>query len=95
MGIKIKRTLDGFNISQSYYVDNILRKFDKDGFGIVRAPIDVTLHFFKNKADNVSQVEYSRVIDSLIYLMSYTRPNITYAVNKLSRYTSNPRAKHW
>ena len=30
-----------------------------------------------------------------MYLMSYTRPNITYVVIKLSRYTSNPRAKLW
>ena len=30
-----------------------------------------------------------------MYLMSCTRPDIAYAVNKLSRYTSNPGAKHW
>ena len=30
-----------------------------------------------------------------MYLMSCTRPDIAYAVNKLSRYTSNPRAMHW
>ena len=56
MGIKIKRTLDGFIVSQLHYVDNILRKFDKYDFGIVRAPVDVTLYFFMNKAKNVSQV---------------------------------------
>ena len=27
--------------------------------------------------------------------MSCTRPDITYAINKLSRYTRNPRVKHW
>ena len=30
-----------------------------------------------------------------MYLMSYTRLDIAYAVNKLSRYTSNPGAMHW
>ena len=30
-----------------------------------------------------------------MYLMSCTRPNIAYAVNKLSRYTSNPGVMHW
>ena len=30
-----------------------------------------------------------------MYLMSCTRPDIAYAVNKLSRYTSNPGAMHW
>ena len=49
----------------------------------------------KNKGESVSQVEYSRVTDSIIFLMSCTRPDIAYAVNKLSRYTSNPGVMHW
>ena len=69
--------------------------FVKDKSGIARTLVDVTLHFSKNKGENVAQVEYSRVIGSLMYLMSCTRPDITYAVNKLSRYTSNPGAMHW
>ena len=94
LGIKIIRTLDELMLSQSHYVDNILRKFDKDKPGIARTPVYVTLHLSKNKGESVSQVEYSRVIGSLIYLMSCTSPYIAYAVNKLSSYTSNPGAKH-
>ena len=30
-----------------------------------------------------------------MYLMSCIRLDIAYAINKLSRYMSNPRAKHW
>ena len=56
-------------LSQSHYIDNILGKFDKDNYEIVRTPIDVTLHLSKNKGENVSQIEYSRVINSLLYLM--------------------------
>ena len=95
LGIKIKRTSYGLILSQSHYVDNILGKFDKDNFGIARTPIDVTLHFSKNKAKSISQVEYSRVLGSLMYLMSYTRSDMVYVVNKLSKYTSNLGAKHW
>ena len=95
LGIKIKRTSDGLVLSQSHYVDNILGKFDRDNSVIARTPVDVTLYFSKNKEESVAQVEYSRVIGSLMYLMSCTRPDIAYAVNKLSRYTSNPGAMHW
>ena len=95
LGIKIKRTSDGLVLSQSHYVDNILGKFDKDNSGIARTPVDVTLYFSKNKGESVAQVEYSRGIGSLMYLMSCTRPDIAYAVNKLSRYMSNPGALHW
>ena len=95
LGIKIKRTSYGLILSQSHYVDNILGQFDKDNSGIVRTSVDVTLHLSKNKEENVFQVEYSRVIGSLTYLMSCTRLDVAYAINKLSRYTSNPGAKHW
>ncbi|WJZ95257.1 hypothetical protein VitviT2T_014041 [Vitis vinifera] len=95
LGIKIKRTSYELILSQSHYVDKILGKFDKDNSGVARTPVDVTLHLSKNKGESVSQVEYSRIIGSLMYLMSCTRPDIAYAVSKLSRYTSNPGAKHW
>ena len=30
-----------------------------------------------------------------MYLMSCTRPDISYAVSKLSKFTSNPSNNHW
>ena len=30
-----------------------------------------------------------------MYIMNCTRPDIAYAISKLSRYTSNPREDHW
>ncbi|XP_038693051.1 secreted RxLR effector protein 161-like [Tripterygium wilfordii] len=40
-------------------------------------------------------LEYSRVIGSLMYIMNCTRPDIAYSVSKLSMYTSNPGHEHW
>ena len=63
LGIKITRTSEGLVLDQTHYVDNILEKFDKDGSGISRTPVDMTLHLSKNKGESVSQLEYSRVIE--------------------------------
>ncbi|GJY91789.1 zinc finger, CCHC-type containing protein [Tanacetum coccineum] len=38
----------------------------------------------------VSQLEYSRVIGYLMYVMTCTRPDIAFYMGKLSMYTSNP-----
>jgi hypothetical protein len=35
------------------------------------------------------------MIRPLMYLASATRPDISFAVSKLSRFTSNPRDDHW
>jgi hypothetical protein len=95
LGVKITRTSDGLALSQSHYVDKILEKFSKFDTSIARTPVDVNLHLSKNVGVGVSQLEYSRIIGSLMYLMSCTRPDIAYSVSRLSRYTSNPGHDHW
>ncbi|XP_073057025.1 secreted RxLR effector protein 161-like [Primulina eburnea] len=95
IGIKIHRTSEGLVLSQSHYVDKILEKFNNDDSALATTPINTSQHLSKNRGESMSQLEYSRVIGSLMYLMSCTRPNITYAVRKLSRFTSNPGVEHW
>ncbi|CAM8965807.1 unnamed protein product [Rhodiola kirilowii] len=95
LGIKITRTTDGFVLSQAHYVDKILDKFGKDSVGVYKTPIDMNHHLSKNKGESISQVEYSKVIGSLMYLMNCTRPDIAYCVSRLARYTSNPGYEHW
>ena len=95
LGIKITRTSDGYTLSQSHYVDKILEKFSKNDNSVARTPIDPNHHLGKNIGEGISQLEYSRIIGSLMYLMNCTRPDIAYAVSKLSRYTHNPSGDHW
>ncbi|CAM8904971.1 unnamed protein product [Rhodiola kirilowii] len=95
LGIKITRTADGFVFSQSHYVDKILDKFGKESLELCRTPIEVNQYLSKNKGESISQVEYSRVIGSLMYLMNCTRHDIAYTVSRLTRYTSNPEIEHW
>jgi hypothetical protein len=40
-------------------------------------------------------MRYSHIIDSLMYLASATRLNISFVVSKLSRFMSNPGIDHW
>ena len=95
LGIKITRTPNGIVLDQTHYVDKILDKFGKDDSGVSRTPIDISQHLSKNKGESISQIEYARVIGSLMYLMSCTRPDLAYTVSRLARYTSNPSAEHW
>ncbi|GKD47162.1 heat shock protein 83-like protein [Tanacetum coccineum] len=44
----------------------------------------------QNTGKPVDQLEYSRAIGCLMYAMTTTRPDIAYAVDRLSRFTSNP-----
>ncbi|KAL1225866.1 Retrovirus-related Pol polyprotein from transposon TNT 1-94 [Cardamine amara subsp. amara] len=95
LGIKITRTSDRITLSQTHYAEKILDKFKKYTTGTAKTPVDSQLHLTKNSGEPVSQVEYARVIGSLMYLTNCTRPDLAHAVNVLSRYTSNPGHKHW
>jgi len=57
--------------------------------------MDASVKLMPNMGHAVSQLEYSRVIGCLMYAMTSTRPDIAYAVGRLSRYTSNPSTHHW
>jgi hypothetical protein len=58
-------------------------------------PYDPSLILRKNKRIGRDQLRYSRMIGSLMYLASATRPNISFAVSKLNRLTSNLEDDHW
>ena len=94
LGIKITRTSSGIVLSQSHYVEKILEKFGKSDTSVSRTLVDLSLHLTKNNGESVYQLEYSRVIISLMYLMSCIRSDIAYSVSRLSRYMSNPNATH-
>ena len=70
LGIQISRTSEGLALSQPHYVDKILEKFLKDDIEKIRTRADMTLHLSKNKGVGISQLEYSRIIRILMYLMS-------------------------
>ncbi|GJR26706.1 hypothetical protein Tco_1102938 [Tanacetum coccineum] len=48
-----------------------------------------------NTGKPVDQLEYSKAIGCLMYAMTSTRPDIAYAVGRLSRFTSNLSRQHW
>ncbi|GKD99768.1 zinc finger, CCHC-type containing protein [Tanacetum coccineum] len=95
LGIKIIRTQNGLVLIQAHYVDKIINTHNARDSGLARTPIDTSQHLSKNRGVGVAQLEYSRIIGMLMYLMIGTRPDLAYAVSRLSRYTSNPSDAHW
>ncbi|GJS33734.1 zinc finger, CCHC-type containing protein [Tanacetum coccineum] len=93
--IRIKHESNDITISQSYYIEKVLKKFNYFDCTLVNTPIDTSEKLMPNNGQAVSQIEYSRVIGFLMYAMTCTRPDIAFVVGKLSRYTSNPNTQHW
>nr|GEX02203.1 zinc finger, CCHC-type [Tanacetum cinerariifolium] len=62
---------------------------------LVSTTMDTSEKPMPNNGQAVSQLEYSMVIGCLMYIMTCTRPDIAFAVGKLSRYNSHPSTQHW
>ncbi|KAH9670700.1 hypothetical protein KPL70_017080 [Citrus sinensis] len=58
-------------------------------------PYDSSIKLLENSGRVVAQLEYASAIGSLMYAMHCTRPDIAFAVCKMSRFTSNPSVEHW
>ncbi|GJS38510.1 zinc finger, CCHC-type containing protein [Tanacetum coccineum] len=95
LGIRITHESNGIVISQSHYIEKVLKIFNYFDCTPVSTPMDTSEKLMPNNGQVVSQLKYSRVISCLMYAMACTRPDIAFAVGKLSRYTSNPGTQHW
>ncbi|GKC86778.1 zinc finger, CCHC-type containing protein, partial [Tanacetum coccineum] len=83
LGIKIKRENKGIVITQSHYIEKILKKFDREDCLPMSTPTDQVEKLMPNTGKPVDQLEYSRAIGCLMYAMTSTRPDIAYAVGTM------------
>ncbi|KAJ1288873.1 hypothetical protein BS78_02G121400 [Paspalum vaginatum] len=95
LNIKLIKSQDGITLMQSHYVEKVLSRFGYLDSKPSSTPYDSGKIIRKNKGPGRDQLRYSQIIGSLMYLASATRPDISFAVSKLSRFTSNPRDDHW
>jgi hypothetical protein len=83
-------------LSQSQYIKKILDKFRMADSHPVKMPLNLNTALTKTPEGIQHNIpEYKAAIGSLMYAAIGTKPEIAYAVQKLSQYTSNPSPEHW
>ena len=82
-------------LNQSHYIEKVLNKLSHLTIKEVNTPFDPSIKLVKNDGRAIAQLEYASVIGILMYATQCTRPDIAFAVSKLSRFTSNPSVDHW
>ena len=80
LGMKIFKTPNGISLSLSHSIERILHKFDFYNSKPISIPYDSSIALKKNMGESVSQLKYSQLIGSLLYISNRTRPDISYAV---------------
>jgi len=104
LGMKIYR--DRFKrmlgLSQSMYIDTMLKRFSMKNFKKGYLPIGQGINLSKRdcsitpqERERMSRVPYASAVGSIMYAMTCTRPDVAYSLGVVSRYQSDPDENHW
>jgi hypothetical protein len=82
-------------ISQNGYLKKILERFKMDQAKPCSTLMERDLSSEDDDRELDSFMLYQAAVGSLQYLSNGTRPDITFAVNSVSKYLKSPKIKHW
>ncbi|GKB53113.1 putative RNA-directed DNA polymerase [Tanacetum coccineum] len=104
LGIKIyrDRTKRLIGLSQDTYLDKILKRFRMENSKKGNLPLHHGIKISKDlcpktddELDKMSRVPYASAIGSIMYAMTCTRPDVSFALSMVSRHQQNPGEGHW
>jgi hypothetical protein len=104
LGIEVQRVREERKLllSQRSYIDSILRRYGLDDLKPISTPMDPNVRLTSAQSptttDDIAKmrdVPYHEAIGSLMYASLGTRPDISFAVQTLSRFAINPGSAHW
>ncbi|KAJ9552242.1 hypothetical protein OSB04_016287 [Centaurea solstitialis] len=101
---KIEHLKDGILVHQETYIEKVLKRFYMDKSHPLSTPmvvrsLDVEKDPFRPPTDDEDilgpEVPYLSAIGALMFLAGHTRPDISFSLNLLARYSSCPMRRHW
>ena len=105
LGIWIEYRDHDIALSQSVYIDTILKHFGLYDCNLVTYPLDKNHQIDKatiidkaTNADNSNEVNvklYQQIVGSLMYTVIGTRPDIAFMVTRLSQFLTKPTKKYF
>jgi hypothetical protein len=94
LGFKIKQLQEGTFISQTKYIQDILKKFGMKDAKPIKTPMGTNGHLdLDTGGKSVDQKVYRSMIGSLLYLCAY-RPDVMLSVCMCARFQANPKEVH-
>ena len=104
LGVKIYRDRSNklLGLSQSTYIDKMLKKYSMDQSKKGYLPMSHGIYLSKDmcpKTDvevhNMQNVPYASAVGSIMYVMMCTRPDVSYVLSVTSKFQANPGESYW
>mmetsp|Transcript_11769 Transcript_11769/g.23667 ORF Transcript_11769/g.23667 Transcript_11769/m.23667 type:complete len:344 (-) Transcript_11769:816-1847(-) len=95
LGIEVLQRKDHILLSQKAYIQRLLKKHNMEDCNGVRTPMSPSQKLTRNPdGEPADETTYRSIIGGLAFVMTCTRPDIAFAVSKLSRYLNAPTKDH-
>lgn len=95
LGVEVTRSSAGLHLMQRRYVLDLLTRTNMLDSKTVSTPMQTTPKLtLKDSAPLADSSQYRSIVGSLQYL-AFTRPDISFAVNRLSQFMHQPTELHW
>jgi hypothetical protein len=102
LGVEFEEMQGKLYIHQTSYIDKVCKNYERYHYPVTSLPIAKGIVLSKMQAPStkpeiteMSNLPYRNLLGCLAFLASRTRPDISYAVNVLSQFQSNPGIYHW
>ena len=84
-------------IGQPVYTRKAIEKFNMSEAKPVATPVDSSVKLTKAEEDSetIDQGLYQSAVGCLLYLSTWKRPDIAFAVSNVAKFCSNPSKEHW
>lgn len=95
LDIEVNRTAKGMHLMQRRYILDLLARTNMLDAKAVSTPMETTPRLTLQSGTTLSDAsQYRSIVGSLQYL-AFTRPDISFAVNRLSQFMHKPTETHW
>lgn len=95
LGIKIDYNQQGLFMSQTQYAKDILERAGMTDCKPIATPVDLKSKLSANDGDPVSDPTAYRSLAGALQYLTFTRPDISYAVHQICLYMHCPRTPHF
>ncbi|KAE8698982.1 ABC transporter G family member 7 [Hibiscus syriacus] len=95
LGIEVHRSNNGLFLSQKKFITELLHKNQMSSVNSTSTPMATTTKLSKNDGEVLNKPQqYRSAVGALQYIF-HTRPDISFAVNKVAKFLQEPIEVHW
>ncbi|XP_020204384.1 uncharacterized protein LOC109789763 [Cajanus cajan] len=96
LGIEVKSNSDGsLTLTQSKYILDLLNRTNMENSNSITSPMVSGCKLSKSGSDKFLDVSLYRSVVGALQYATITRPEISFSVNKVCQFMSNPLEQHW